>query len=94
MLQHNFNSAMERMVTVTNPTEKVLSYPWDSEIYTFNPGASEKVPFWLGQHLFKHLSKLGLLMDETEKVACGTCGKEFDTKRELGAHSLVHSKGK
>ena len=86
------NSALEKMVILRNPTEKQLSWPWDGETYTINPESEEQVPFWLGQHLHKHLAKLGLIMDETEKVTCGICAKSFDTRRELGAHSLVHKK--
>jgi len=84
------NSVLEKQVIVKNPTDKQLSWKWDGQTYTLNPQSEEYVPYWLGQHLVKHLGRHGVIMDETTKVQCGVCQKEFSTKRELGAHSLVH----
>jgi hypothetical protein len=96
--QGAMNSYLEKIVTVKNLTDHTLNTKWDSKPYALEPGIEEHVPMWLAKHLVKTFSNINVdgkienwvEMREGVNFSCGSCSKSFETKRELGAHSLSH----
>lgn len=86
---------LEQVVSIKNLTDTVFIAKWGGDNFVIQPNGSERVPLWLANHLLRHGSVDGkriLEIEGTVKETCGTCQKQFDTKRELGAHSLSHRK--
>jgi hypothetical protein len=86
----------DQMVTIINPSDRQLLGQWDGEVFVINPKSEEQVPMWLGKHFVRHFGIIDgqpcLQLVENIKVTCGLCQKQFNDRRELGAHSLSHRK--
>jgi hypothetical protein len=86
---------MDKVVTVKNLSDTIYTTKWGNDTFMIQANGSEQVPLWLANHLMRHGSIDGkriLEIEGTVRPQCGVCSKEFDTKRELGAHSLTHRK--
>ena len=86
---------MDKMVTIKNLRDELFTVKIGGENFVLNPNSEEVVPMWLGRHIMRHGYVDGravVELIENVKVTCGVCQKEFDTKRELGAHSLSHKR--
>jgi hypothetical protein len=84
---------LEQEVIIKNLSDRKLSVKWGGEPFTLAPHAEEKVPMWLAKHIRKHTIIDGEEMTvviEQGKLKCDTCFSEFDTKRELNAHEIIH----
>jgi hypothetical protein len=91
--EQNQTAYLDKMVTVRNLTDQMFSVKWGGDDYALNPNAEEKVPMWLGRHIMRHATVNGkkvVELVENIKETCGVCNREFEDKRQLGAHSLSH----
>lgn len=86
---------LDKIVTLKNLTDNIFTAKWGKEDFVIQPNGSEQVPLWLANHILRHSRADGKRLVEMEgqvRQQCGVCSKEFDTKRELGAHALSHRK--
>lgn len=96
--QVGLDAYLDKIVTIKNLTDHALNTKWDGQPFILGPKSEEQVPMWLAKHLVRHFDQVNV-HGRTEKwvelienvsFSCPTCNKSFETRRELGGHSLSH----
>ncbi len=96
--QSAVDTYLEKTVTVKNLTDHPLYTKWDGKPFVLGSKAEEQLPMWLAKHLVRQFDSVNVHGNiekwveviENVNFSCGSCSKTFETRRELGGHSLVH----